>query len=466
VGFGDQAPLLQLAQLPALQHLCLEYDFDSRQGLADCVATSPAWAKLPQLRELVVAGAAYDDDESTRQETEAIAAAVAAATALARLSLSLHDRDAWEDELQDDGSWEDEPPCLQWLAGVVAVLPVHSLHHLTLFAPSGARDGAALSAALVRLSSLQQLKVDCLPVICWPALGQLSHLTQLELTAAGCEDTAATAAAALQQLPLSLRQLRLNFARYGLPVDIRHLTRLEELVLTAGLADGTVFPLQLQHLSLPSHDGYRRSAAVLAFVMPLQQLTYLDFGVGFSEQAPLLRLAQLPALQRLCLVYDIEAWQGLANCLTTSPAWAKLPQLRELRVYGAPSNSIHGGNPTRQQTVAILADTVAATTLTKLSLWLARPRDIDAHEVADVCGRLAGLTGLKHLELDCSPGGGGSLCPFFVPCNDVLALTALTGLTWLCLRCPRNDLPHHPVGEAAAAALVDKLTRLHRLDLW
>jgi hypothetical protein len=50
VEFMPQQPLLQLAQLPALQHLALEYSSATEAA----AATASAWPLLPQLRELVI----------------------------------------------------------------------------------------------------------------------------------------------------------------------------------------------------------------------------------------------------------------------------------------------------------------------------------------------------------------------------------------------------------------------------
>jgi hypothetical protein len=141
----------------------------------------------------------------------------------------------------------DEPG----VADIVAVLPAHSLTRLSMsLVSSKSVDAAALSAALARLSSLQQLQATSLPFACWPALGQLSRLTQLELIAESYpKQSAGNAEAALQQLlmlPLSLQQLRLHLSGYGLsvslPADMRHLARLEDLDITARLAEGTVLP--------------------------------------------------------------------------------------------------------------------------------------------------------------------------------------------------------------------------------
>jgi hypothetical protein len=55
VDFDQPHLLLQLAQLPALTHLALQYnDHDNGDSGAAAAATASAWPLLPQLRELVV----------------------------------------------------------------------------------------------------------------------------------------------------------------------------------------------------------------------------------------------------------------------------------------------------------------------------------------------------------------------------------------------------------------------------
>jgi hypothetical protein len=326
---------------------------------------------------------------------------------------------------------------------MVAALPPRSLTLLDLGLNSSVEDrkgrpafnGTALSAALARLSSLQQLRVTSLPFDCWPALEQLSHLTRLELHAARYRSdsyTPADASSALQQLlasPLPLRQLHLRgLARFKLPLDMSHLTRLEDLDLdtSAWLAADTVLPRQLQRLRLPRGKHCQLHGPALAAVMPLQQLTSLSFEVGCREQQPLLRLAQLPALQHLCLEYD-----GTPECVATSPAWAQLPQLQTLNVC---LFHFYRGAPKRVAE-AIVAGVAAATTLTSLTLAL-MGNDDTRHDF-DVCARLAGLIRLKYLHLWCSPWARSPDDGDYVA-GDPLALTALTGLTWLCIN---TDMP-------------------------
>jgi hypothetical protein len=329
------------------------------------------------------------------------------------------------------------------VVGMVAALPPHSLTMLDVglysscdsFDDRMAFDGTALSAALARLTSLQQLRVTFLRFDCWPALGQLTLLTRLEMSGGyfdNADDNAGSGAALLQLLEalLPLRQLRLRCVqKLRLPRDMRHLTRLEDLDLdtAAGLED-TLLPRQLQRLSLPCWSVCALDGPALAAVMPLQQLTSLSFEVGCGEQQPLLRLAQLPALQHLCLKYDLYTPEGLARCAATSPAWAQLPQLQRLDAWGTADI-----NPTTQQAAAILAGIAATKTLTSLSLELMNPSDW--HDL-DACECLVGLTRLKHLELSCETTSRG-----YHMRGDRRALTALTGLTWLSLNgCINNCL--------------------------
>jgi hypothetical protein len=85
VDFPQQQPLLQLAQLPALQHLALQYF----HGAAAAAATAPTWKLLPQLRELVNEHAEGNDvdDLPTKQQWSAIMAGIATATSLTMLNL-------------------------------------------------------------------------------------------------------------------------------------------------------------------------------------------------------------------------------------------------------------------------------------------------------------------------------------------------------------------------------------------
>jgi hypothetical protein len=104
--------------------------------------------------------------------------------------------------------------------GILAALPAHSLTHLDLTFNSCVVDASLVSAALMRLSSLQELHLKrCLATrvtgSCAPAIMQLSRLTSLRLE--GCHWCGS--GEQLQQLlaqPLPLRQLVLhNDSRYA-----------------------------------------------------------------------------------------------------------------------------------------------------------------------------------------------------------------------------------------------------------
>jgi hypothetical protein len=95
--FAQQQPLLQLAQLPSLQHLALQY----RAAAAGLAATVPAWGLLPQLQELAIAHEDWVSDNTGRilyrlveevrskPQWAAILAGLAAATSLTKLQLEI-----------------------------------------------------------------------------------------------------------------------------------------------------------------------------------------------------------------------------------------------------------------------------------------------------------------------------------------------------------------------------------------
>jgi hypothetical protein len=74
VDFIQQQLLLQLTQLPALQHLKLVYNCQGRAGEA-AAADASSWALLPQLRDLVI-----DVDFDDVCASAAILAGISAAT--------------------------------------------------------------------------------------------------------------------------------------------------------------------------------------------------------------------------------------------------------------------------------------------------------------------------------------------------------------------------------------------------
>jgi hypothetical protein len=134
----------------------------------------------------------------------------------------------------------------------------------------------------------------------------------------------------------------------------------------------------------------------------------------------------------------------------TAAAWRHVPQLRELSIRTITLLDIEAS---RQDLANILAGLAAATSLTNLSLLLHADWPANDGEAAVVaaCASLAGLTNLSSLAFE----DGTRLAP-----GDVLALTALTGLTRLQLASMGNG-----VGTAAAVALARSLQQLQHLDL-
>jgi hypothetical protein len=155
-------------------------------------------------------------------------------------------------------------------------------------------------------------------------VSQLSKLTALQVEGEWCGELE------LRQLlshPLQLRQLHLHRCCLGTsPLDLRSMSQLVDLVLTkTALKEGLALPSQLQEVQLQLH--LLDTPQLLSAVMPLQQLQRLRLHQDFTEQQPLLQLAQLPALQHLALHYDDivtvqEIWRS----------WAHLPQLRESHI--------------------------------------------------------------------------------------------------------------------------------------
>jgi hypothetical protein len=162
-------------------------------------------------------------------------------------------------------------------ADMLAALQVQHLTSVELVFYNATTDSSALSSALARLSSLQQLRLDGMVD---PSLGtslttlvQLPHLTSLELCGLWdsvplpeeqrpyrrCSDTPASPlSGALQQLlaqPLPLKSLQLP-ARlsYRLPVlNMALLTKLTELSTgNCELPEASVLPAQLQRLQFNS----------------------------------------------------------------------------------------------------------------------------------------------------------------------------------------------------------------------
>uniref|UniRef100_A0A383WNR5 Uncharacterized protein n=1 Tax=Tetradesmus obliquus TaxID=3088 RepID=A0A383WNR5_TETOB len=144
------------------------------------------------------------------------------------------------------------------------------------------------------------------------------------------------------------------------------LSNLEEFEGCVGLGQGSVLPTQLQRLRLGSYNNSSvvlpaqlqqlrlRQCSSIAGITALQQLQELSLGVRFEDQGQLLRLAQLPSLQRLVLSYC-----GTDQAAATAPAWQQLRQLQELSVRVIPNT---------QQADGVMCGILACSQLAKLDL--------------------------------------------------------------------------------------------------
>jgi hypothetical protein len=339
-------------------------------------------------------------------------------------------------------------------AAILAAMPPHSLTHLDLSAGlTHSVDGPALSAALARLSNLQQLRLasatkykNYIPGSCLAGVQQLNRLTSLVVD--GCWSDIQQPLQQLLERPLQLQELQVLVTTadpsLALP-DVAQLMQLSRLCSNLRLPDGAVLPTQLQELDLREVT----SSGVTA-ISQLRQLTrlYLEVRFRFYPLLPLL-VRQLPALQQLSLQYLYGA-----SAADTAAAWAQLPQLCELHLDFSETHA----TPTRRQWDAITAGLPACTQLTKLwldALVMDRVQvdgeyEVEAFRVA-VCGCLAGLTRLQDFTL--------GLRSRVVP-GDALELTALTGLTKLVLRCAEDG-----VDQEAAVGIARSLKQLRHLDL-
>jgi hypothetical protein len=307
----------------------------------------------------------------------------------------------------------------------------------------------ALARALQHLSSLQQLALHFEDGTkgelssCMQVLGRLRMLTRLKLDV----DWEGDAMHALQQLvaqpPPLLRALQLVTANpddedWQPSLDMSCLTQLHEFACDA-LMFVDVLPAQLKHLDVGTSCVCNRSASL----MPLQQLTALHGYVHSRHPEQLLRLTQLPALQELHLKYQN------CNCAAaTAPAWQRLPVCK-LRLDDIGVDDYVGDDLT------LLAGLAATTTLTSLtfSQWCdiedAGDGQQQQHVQLNALAAIAKLTGLRRLDLcnlDCK--------------GDALALTALTGLTYLGLHSCGTWLT-----DTKVTALACCLKQLRHLDV-
>jgi hypothetical protein len=328
--------------------------------------------------------------------------------------------------------------------GMLTALPAHSLTNLDVrLGLLGPVDGQAASAALARLTNLQQLQMTTSGTdfySCLPGVAQLSQLTSLKLTHFAVRTGQGGDPQQLQQLlaqPLPLRELHLHITLGGseLPqLDMAHLTQLQVLSIRRQL--NATFPPQLQQLTLEGTITEQQLEAVLQ----MQQLQRLKFSASRLQQPHLLaRLAQLPDLQHLSLRYSYTS-----EAAATASAWQQLPALCELEV------GYMGSYASIQEWEVIINGLAALTSVTKLYVTAAAAAAAAA-EAMGACAQLARLTNLRELCID----GESRIAP-----GDALALTALTGLRSLVL-----NRVGAGVGDTAAAAIAGSCKQLCRLDL-
>jgi hypothetical protein len=332
--------------------------------------------------------------------------------------------------------------------GMLAALPAHSLTNLDVtLGLLGPVDGQAASAALARLSNLQQLRMqsgECMQdarsvdfYSCLAGVAQLSQLTSLELQHYERQANQDGDPQQLQQLlaqPLPLRVLHLKIYGGGSEpphLDMSNLTQLH--VLSSWRHLNATFPPQLQQLTLVGISTEQQVEAALK----LQQLQRVEFRAASLQQPQLLaRLAQLPALQHLSLEYIFSS-----DAAATASAWQQLPAARELDL------GFRGNAASIWDWEVIINGLAAATSLTRLDVTAAAA----GAEAVEACAQLAFLTNLRELCIGCASR--------IVP-GDALALTALTGLTSLQLASVGDG-----VGDIAATAIAGSCKQLCHLDL-
>jgi hypothetical protein len=231
VDFDQPQLLLQLAQLPALTHLALQYDAYCK-GLDPAAATASAWSLLPQLRELEIGHPAAM--LPSQPQWEAILAGAAAATSLTKLTL---DARMLTDELREEHdlvSDEDIDATLSYQAFSSEVAACARLAKLTCL------QDLAVGGADPRLDDefykLNLVRGDAL------ALTALTNLTRLVLLRAwhGVGTAVATALARnlqqLQSLDLGYCCLQLNGAEgFALLEAISRLRQLTQLSLSGNV---------------------------------------------------------------------------------------------------------------------------------------------------------------------------------------------------------------------------------------
>jgi hypothetical protein len=190
VGFPEHQPLLQLAQMPSLQHISLEYCL-----VEEAVGGSAAWRHLPS-QELSVT---YDDFVPSCDQLAAILCAVAECTQLTKLKIEACAGLANDDETTDHlpvaacgklaGLTGLKSLCIVGDSNLVPgdVLYLTALTGLTrleLAWLGPAVDDVAATALACSLKQLQHLdlaRCELGSMVCAAAIGHLSQLTALNL---------------------------------------------------------------------------------------------------------------------------------------------------------------------------------------------------------------------------------------------------------------------------------------------
>jgi hypothetical protein len=193
-GFPEQQPLLQLTQLPALQHLALQY----RQSSV-AAAAAALWPQLPQLQELQIEYWSGRNGEPTQREMASILYGLAGCRNLTKLALS-----ARQQSSEEGGSSQMQPvAACSMLAGLTQLrdLCIHSdsvlasedalglsvLTRLTRLVLNGVGAGVGDVPATAIACSLKQLRhldlQNCAlgSMHCLAVVGRLTKLTELRL---------------------------------------------------------------------------------------------------------------------------------------------------------------------------------------------------------------------------------------------------------------------------------------------
>jgi hypothetical protein len=226
IDFPDQQPLLQLAQLPALQHMSLHY-----YSASAAAGAAAAWPQLPQLQELdIVSGG---EVVPLPGQMAALLAALAHCSSLTRLELQVLE--------SPTGSRHDVRAVAACgkLAGLTNLCDLH-IYLGSRLAPGDAK-------ALTALTGLTRLWLDELgsAVDDAAAAALACCLTQLrDLDLGGCALGSMTCLAAIAQL-VHLTSLNIDDWHSDYRCDSK-LTR-EGLMLLTGLT-------QLQKLQLCRND--------------------------------------------------------------------------------------------------------------------------------------------------------------------------------------------------------------------